>query len=340
MRPTLAIVCVLFSVAAASAIPEALSAADAEDAGRVESPLAGYAVTFPEGWRLEATTTHRPVLHQADFLWADESCRMVWYQEPATVDDITRHTVEWAEENDLVTPVSTELVLPVGGAIRQDYQGSDFIIIDYLVGLEPGGVAVLSCYSRTPPNDRWLPIAQTIETMPPETAAGVDEPPVRRFEFDDRVELPVSGFAMEFPEEWEVLGSSDAPFGVDEVRVVLEAWADGVSCRVLDSSALWGSSGDHTLESMHEPVVERFSSGPWRILDASYLELPSGRSGRVVYEDVDGPVVETHADYSLTDGQTWLTLQCSSPTPPDDNWLSLAETVEFLAPEEKQTTAD
>lgn len=64
----------------------------------------------------------------------------MWYQEPATVDDISRHTVEWAKENDLVTPVSTELVLPVGGAIRQDDQGSDFtIIIDYLVGLEPGG---------------------------------------------------------------------------------------------------------------------------------------------------------------------------------------------------------
>ena len=44
--------------------------------------------------------------------------------------------------------------------------------------------------------------------------------------------------------------------------------------------------------------------------------------------------METHADYSLTDGQTWLTLQCSSIEPPEDYWLSLAESVKFLPVEE------
>lgn len=70
------------------------------------------------------------------------------------------------------------------------------------------------------------------------------------------------------------------------------------------------------------------------MLDASYPALPSGPIGRAVYEDIDGPVEETHADYSLTDGQTWLTLQCSSATPPEDSWLSLAESVEFLPVDE------
>ena len=339
MRRTLTIACVLFS-ALAAAVPSTISAANADDPRRVEFPRARFAVTFPEGWRQEETNTDAPVLHQADSLWASETCLVLWYPAPATAEDAARRLVDRAKTESQPVPASTALVLPAGNAVRMDHQEDGFAVIDYLVDVEHGGVAILNCYARTPPDDHWLPIARTIDAMRPEIASAADVPPVSRYEFDGRVELPASGFAIYFPAEWEVLGSSTSPFGVDEVRVVLEAWADGVSCRVLDSSALWGSSGDHTLESMHEPVVERFSSGPWRILDASYLELLSGRSGRVVYEDVDGPVVETHADYSLTDGQTWLTLQCSSPTPPDDNWLSLAETVEFLAPEEKSTTAD
>ena len=284
MRPTLAIVCVLFSVAAASAIPAALSAADAEDTGRVEFPRAGFAVTFPEGWRLEAAPTPATMLQVADYLWAGESCWVLWAPGSVnTAEAAVQLRVDRTEANGEVPPVSTPVKLPVGDVTRLDYQESGFLTTDYLIDADLDGLAVLSCYSRTPPDDRWLPIAQTIEAMPPETAAGINEPPVSRFEFDSRVELPASGFAIDFPAEWQVLGASDSPFGVDEVRVVLDAWTDGDSCRVLDSSALRGSSGDHALESMHESLLEELAARGWRVLDATDPELPSGRSGRVVY---------------------------------------------------------
>jgi hypothetical protein len=40
-------------------------------------------------------------------------------------------------------------------------------------------------------------------------------------------------------------------------------------------------------------------------------------------------------DYLYTDGEVWFQLQCSTEdTAPDDRWLSIAETIEFLPAEE------
>ena len=39
-------------------------------------------------------------------------------------------------------------------------------------------------------------------------------------------------------------------------------------------------------------------------------------------------------EYLFTDRTTWFRLSCSSTDPPDDRWLSIAETFEFLPEEE------
>ena len=150
--------------------------------------------------------------------------------------------------------------------------------------------------------------------------------PVSHFQFDRRVEVPSSGFALDFLREWLVRGGS-VPLNPG-IRQVLQTENQTASCRVVDATGD-GWPPRATLESMHEPVVHHVAGEAWELLDAAYLDLPAGRAGRVVYADH-----ETHVDYHLTDRNIWLQLQCASATPPDDYWLSIAETFEFLPVEE------
>ena len=47
------------------------------------------------------------------------------------------------------------------------------------------------------------------------------------------------------------------------------------------------------------------------------------------------PVTDvTRVAYLSTDGMDFFSVTCNGPTPPEDDWLSIAETIEFLPPEE------
>jgi hypothetical protein len=80
------------------------------------------------------------------------------------------------------------------------------------------------------------------------------------------------------------------------------------------------------VSAMGDQVV----SGP----GATMLELPAGESARLDYE-LRFPVLQTNqAAYYFTDGSTFHLLTCTDVVRAVDDWLSIAETFEFLPAEE------
>jgi hypothetical protein len=58
----------------------------------------------------------------------------------------------------------------------------------------------------------------------------------------------------------------------------------------------------------------------------------SPRAGRIESVDADGDHL---TQYDLNDGDRWVSIGCTtSANPPDDSWLSIAETFEFLPAQE------
>ena len=64
--------------------------------------------------------------------------------------------------------------------------------------------------------------------------------------------------------------------------------------------------------------------------EAAYLDLTAGRTATLDVLHDDGT---DSREYLFTDRTTWFRLSCSSTDPPDDRWLSIAETFEFLPDE-------
>jgi pimeloyl-ACP methyl ester carboxylesterase len=57
------------------------------------------------------------------------------------------------------------------------------------------------------------------------------------------------------------------------------------------------------------------------------MDLPAGRTGHISATDVDGRANDA---YIYSDAKVWIRMECWSFNPPDDRWLSIAETFEFL----------
>ena len=79
------------------------------------------------------------------------------------------------------------------------------------------------------------------------------------------------------------------------------------------------------VEGMQE-MTELLAAGP----EVTSLELPAGAVSRLEvslrYEQ--GTLLST--SYVFSDDTTFHTLTCTDLTRPDDHWLSIAETFEFL----------
>lgn len=175
-----------------------------------------------------------------------------------------------------------------------------------------------------------------------------------------RVEVPSAGYAITVPEDWvaihptgeDAAAIADALRGIDpELATTLEtALAGDVgfsflafgaadeetgfrdNCNVIDypaggtslglvlaaDVAALGSMGDALAG---EPVT-------------TTLQLPAGESARLDYA-LEYPTVQAvFSAYYFTDGSMFHLLTCTGTVRPDDAWLSIAETFEFLTLEE------
>jgi hypothetical protein len=149
-------------------------------------------------------------------------------------------------------------------------------------------------------------------------------PERQRFEFAEE------GVAIELPAEWEAL-----PYGGPGHEAVIAAYQStlGGTCAV----AKWPSFGLGTVNDILENVVP---TGYWTGLPGGYdvarVSTAAGDAVRVTYTEVRSDLAAAfwNAMYFLPAGHDLYTVQCNveydTPTPPEDDWLSIAETFEFL----------
>ena len=174
-----------------------------------------------------------------------------------------------------------------------------------------------------------------------------------------RVEVPSAGYALTVPDGWvafypsaeDAAAITDALRGIDpDLATTLEAaLAGGVAfsflafgqadetgfrdnCNVIDypsggaslSMAVasdMAAMGDMGEALVGEPVTES-------------IELPAGESARIDYALEYPGVQAVFSAYYFTDDRIFHLLTCTGTERPDDSWLSIAETFEFLAAEE------
>ena len=182
------------------------------------------------------------------------------------------------------------------------------------------------------------------------------------FGLGGRVEVPEAGYALTLPDGWAYL--RPAIEDAESLAAIIEAelqdpdlaarlvvlatemrpddimllgMAPGYGNCFIRSTPSNGLALDGLVAAdLPEPLAE--GDLIRREPTVTYLALPAGAAARIdVSEDVGGAPsdhVET-SEYVITDGITQWRLTCSGLVQPDDDWLSIAETIEFLSPEEE-----
>jgi hypothetical protein len=150
---------------------------------------------------------------------------------------------------------------------------------------------------------------------------------------EGRAEIGGVGFAVTFPEGWLVETRGGESQAVS---------ADGSALCQPNSSSIDEPVDDP--EAVLDKVAAIFpvfsDDGPMPVIETSEIELPAGRAVRFIADyALDDDLVEGYdarygTTYILTDGRVLLFLGCWAPERPSDDWLSIAETIEFLPAEE------
>jgi hypothetical protein len=182
--------------------------------------------------------------------------------------------------------------------------------------------------------------------------------------FGGRVEMPEHGFAVTVPDGWAAFASSGDP--VEQARNAaalidpgaseegIDLLAQALRARQLAGGPLWMyelEAGSLTLPMWGctvgvDPggsVVPRDAAGLTHarlsstdgvegLTPVESLALPAGPAARFSFRlSLDGL---SYATYVGSGESSFFLFACSAETPPDDLWLSLAETFEFLPAEE------
>ena len=207
--------------------------------------------------------------------------------------------------------------LPAGPAERVDFAANDeggrWSV--YVVAGE-GYMHELWCRGDELPEDRWLPIAETLD-LHPDLATTSSA-------FEATVTRPDAGVAMAFGEGWQVRGSSTK-------QGLLYATSDTAICALSDYSAVPAAEAWDSVDDMHDEYVEiARGRSDLTVEEISYLDLPAGRTGFALIGFEDGAQA---IRYSFADptGVTMLALFCVGEPTPADRYASLAESVEWLA---------
>ena len=97
------------------------------------------------------------------------------------------------------------------------------------------------------PDDRWLPIAETLDLEP--------DPELTSSTFDPVTARPDAGVAMAFPEAWQVRGSSTN-------QGLLYATSETAVCALSDYSEVAAADAWASVDDMHDEYVEYFRRQP------------------------------------------------------------------------------
>jgi hypothetical protein len=274
------------------------------------------AVTFPVGWRLEASA--ETARRQVDALADDERCEVSTRRsEFADLEtDVDDFVVSLSPGSGFTFSARAPVSLPAGPAERVDFADEAGARWSVYVVPDAGHMHELWCRGDVLPDDRWLPIAETFQLEPAaELTSSAFDPVARR---------PDAGLAISFPEPWQVRGSS-TDLGL------LYATNETAVCAVSDYTSLAADHGWTTVEAMHDEYVATAGErSDITVEETSYLDLAAGQTGfaELVFDDGTRAV-----RYSFRDPArgTLVALFCVGDPVPEDRYLSLAESLTWLA---------
>ncbi len=277
-------------------------------------PDAVIGARFPAGWRAEAATDGS-ARRAVNYLWGDERCELATresdFANPAS--DVDDFVVGLGPGSGFQLFERQPVTLPAGPAERVDLAADDGGAWSVYILPDSGYMHELWCRGDSLPEGRWLSIAQTMEVGP---ALSITDS-----EFDGSIQLPEHGVALSFPGAWTVRGSS-AKLGV------LYAARDTAICTLSDYSTLAPDAGWQSVDEFHDAYVTNAGeNAAIDVNEASYLELNAGRTG---FADLSWDDGTRAIRYSFALDDHWMGLFCVGDPVPDDRWLSLAESLEWL----------
>jgi hypothetical protein len=91
----------------------------------------------------------------------------------------------------------------------------------------------------------------------------------------------------------------------------------------------YGPNDGSSLES----IVEEGQAHPKFEFEYEYVDLPADRALLMTWRDTHDGVDVDLAGYVVVHGETRVQIWCAAPVAPVDDWLSIAETFEFLSVE-------
>ena len=238
--------------------------------------------------------------------------------------------------------------LPAGAAYlvrasRQPDPGVDVwgSMVGYLLASDEV-VLVLGCTTDdASPDDAWRSIAETIELEggPPDTPSDIAETLVR-------VEVPEAAAALALPGSWTVdiemleLSRVELEEGQLITTSILVAYPPS---RLPSCGFFMQEVSPATVVGPAWPTVWLEAAGTtFPAEDDVYtkdpLDLPVGAAEKVAYEgrfEPELPLIDFVEYHIAADGRGLVFFCFTTPSlAPDDDWLSIAETIEFLPAEE------
>jgi len=295
----------------------------------VEIPGAGATVTLPRQWR----TWWGEHARMGTGVWTTDlasgwTCQISAQQDLVSAEAAADEFVAGLEFVPSVLRGRTSFDVPGGHVVsvsfgtpdRVDPQaGGAMVYVD-----APESVVLVLCGEA--PIEHWLDVARSIAPL---TADFSPEP------FDPRVAIPEHGFAVDFGMEWYVdprAGHLGALLGgpivlTTQTTALYGEGPPGAACQVEDDTGVAELAGPMSIVAW-KVAIRHAGTGALHAKEPAMklVELPSGPAIRADWSSVAMPATA----WILSDDERVVVLLCRSFRPPEDRWLSIAETFEFL----------
>jgi hypothetical protein len=156
---------------------------------------------------------------------------------------------------------------------------------------------------------------------------------------DGRVEIPAASFALAFPSDWDIDVSASGLADVSFAVVTGHSPESDVTCELFMygpcSGEPFGDCAD-ALDEIAARMIATYESS--EDFEGMVEQTPVATAAvHAIWMDIEWAEDEDAAfgtTYLLTDGSVFDYLLCRGSERPDDRWLSIAETIEWLPAEE------
>jgi len=140
---------------------------------------------------------------------------------------------------------------------------------------------------------------------------------------------------MTFPLEWNVVEDRGQLAGAPGWEQVLWSTDGAGICRVAYDTRATNPEFERTSEELRAEFRDYLKLSAARSVDPIVVDLPVGPAWRADWKaGPEDPYRTDRSLYQVPIGETSLRVACLTYSdPPDDDWLSIVETIEFLPAE-------